>query len=109
MHAALIRGPQLAALHARAEPRRDRTGPFRPPVAHALPALVRETPIYPAERPATYAEYSPDDAETTTTSDGSRSIATLRTRPVLARSTNIDALATITRDRRSGQQIDRTG
>jgi hypothetical protein len=45
MHAALIGGPQLAALHAGAEQRCDGTGRFRPAVAHALPALARETPI----------------------------------------------------------------
>src|SRR4030095_11119905 len=54
MHAALIRGPQLSALHPGAEQRRDGAGWLRPAVAHALPTPSSETPIQPAIRAASH-------------------------------------------------------
>src|SRR4051812_48630806 len=79
VHAALIRGPQLSGFAAGAEQRRNCDGWLWPSVKHSFPSIVTNTPIEsPSERPATYAEYGPDDDDTTTTSECSGSMTTLR-------------------------------
>src|SRR4029453_14762569 len=79
VHAALIGGPHLSRFRAGAEQRRDLAGWLWPTVRAPPQRLgVRRRYNRPSERPATYAEYGPDDADTTTTSGCPGSIATLR-------------------------------
>src|SRR4029077_1379901 len=54
VHATLIRGPQLSALHPGAEQGRDGAGWLRPAAAHTFPTLSSETPIQPAIRAASH-------------------------------------------------------
>src|SRR5437879_4911270 len=54
VHATFIRGPQLSALHAGAEQRRDGAGWLRPTVVDALPTSASQTTIHPPVRTASY-------------------------------------------------------